>query len=73
VLQLILSLIVVLVVVGVLLWLVNRYLAAYMAPPILNILNVAVAVVTTVAVLFWLLSAFGLIGLTTGPPVPKLR
>jgi hypothetical protein len=73
VLQLIVSVIVVLVVVGVLLWLINTYLAAYMAPPILTILNVAVAVVTVICILYWLLSAFGLLGLTAGPPVPKLR
>lgn len=49
------SIIVVLIVVGVLLWLVNAYIP--MARPIKNILNIVVIL----AVILWLLSAFGLI------------
>ena len=51
-----LSLIVTLVVVGVLLWLVNNYIP--MDSKIKNILNVVVVI----AVVIWLLQAFGLLG-----------
>jgi hypothetical protein len=50
------SLVVTLIVVGVLLWLVNTYIP--MAPPIKQILNVVVII----AVVLWLLYAFGLLG-----------
>ena len=46
----------VLVVVGVVLWVINRYIP--MQGTIKNILNVVVII----AVIIWLLSAFGLIG-----------
>jgi hypothetical protein len=51
-----LSLIVVIVLVGVLLWAVNTYLP--MAPPIKNILNIVVVIV----VVLWLLKVFGIFG-----------
>ena len=50
------SVIVVLIVVGVLLWLVNNYIP--MDGKIKNILNVVVVIV----VVLWLLQAFGLLG-----------
>lgn len=49
------TIVLVLIVVGVLLWLVNAYIP--MAGPIKTILNVVVVI----AVILWLLSAFGLI------------
>ncbi len=49
------NLVVVLIVVGVLLWLVNRFIP--MAGSIKSILNAVVVI----AVVFWLLSVFGLI------------
>ena len=55
-----LSLIVVLVVVGVLLWLVNNYIP--MDSKIKNILNVVVVIL----VVIWLLQAFGLLGAIGG-------
>jgi hypothetical protein len=55
-----LSLIVVLVVVGVLLWLVNNYIP--MDGKIKNILNVVVVIL----VVIWLLQAFGLLGAIGG-------
>ena len=51
----IINLLVVLIVVGVLLWLVNRYIP--MASSIKNILNIVVVVV----VVLWLLRAFGVL------------
>lgn len=50
----ILTIILVIVVVGVVLWAINTYLP--MAPPIKNILNIVVILLLVV----WLLSAFGL-------------
>jgi len=49
------NLVVILIVVGVLLWLVNRFIP--MAGSIKSILNAVVVI----AVVFWLLSVFGLI------------
>lgn len=49
------TIIVVLVIVGVLLWLINTYIP--MARPIKTILNVVVVI----CVILWLLSAFGLL------------
>ena len=49
------SLVVVLIVVGVLMWLVNSYIP--MAQPIKTILNAVVVI----AVVLWLLAAFGLL------------
>jgi hypothetical protein len=48
--------VVVLIVVGVLLWLINRYIP--MAGSIKSILNAAVVI----AVVLWLLSVFGVLG-----------
>lgn len=50
------SLVVTLIVVGVLLWLVNQYVP--MDGKIKNILNIVVVI----AVVLWLLSAFGVLG-----------
>jgi hypothetical protein len=50
------QLVLVLVVVGVVLWVINRYIP--MQATIKNILNVVVVIV----VIIWLLSVFGLIG-----------
>lgn len=50
------SLVVVLIVVGVLLWLVNSYIP--MDGKIKNILNIVVVI----AVVLWLLQAFGVLG-----------
>jgi hypothetical protein len=50
------QLVIVLVVVGVLLWVVNRFIP--MQSTIKNILNIVVII----AVIIWLLSVFGLIG-----------
>jgi hypothetical protein len=49
-------LVIVLIVVGVLLWLANQYIP--MQEPIKKILNVVVII----AVVLWLLSAFGVLG-----------
>jgi hypothetical protein len=49
------SLVLVLIVVGVLLWLINTYIP--MAPAIKTILNIVVVI----CVILWLLSAFGII------------
>ncbi len=50
------TVIVVLVVVGVILWLINKYVP--MQPTVKTILNVAVIIVLVI----WLLKAFGVIG-----------
>lgn len=50
------TLVVVLIVVGVLLWLVNQYIP--MDPKIKQILNIVVLI----AVVLWLLSVFGILG-----------
>lgn len=63
------SLVLTLVVVGVLLWLVNTYAGAYIASPILKIINVVVVV----AVILWLLAAFGLFNSVGTIPVPQVR
>lgn len=49
------TIVVVLVIVGVIMWLINTYIP--MASPIKTILNIVVVL----AVIIWLLSAFGLI------------
>ena len=61
------SLVVVLIVVGVLLWLVNSYIP--MDGKIKNILNVVVVV----AVVLWLLQAFGLFDSISAVHVGRLR
>lgn len=50
----IINLIIILVVIGVILWLVNNYLAAYIDPKILKIINVVIVIV----VILWLLNLF---------------
>ena len=50
----IISVVIVLIVIGVLLWLTNTYLAAVIDPKILKIINVLVIVVTVL----WLLGLF---------------
>jgi hypothetical protein len=50
------SLIIVLVIIGVILWLVNSYIP--MQPIVKKILNIVVVIV----LILWLLSAFGLLG-----------
>ncbi len=59
-----LSIVIVLVVVGVLLWLINTYIP--MAGSIKTILNIVVII----AVILWLLSVFGIV---TGLPQIKLK
>lgn len=65
----IIGLIVTLIVIGVLLWLVNAYLALYMDAKIVNIINVVVVIL----VILWLLNLFvGGFGFLS-QPVPHLR
>lgn len=63
----VLSLILVLVAVGVLLWAINSYIP--MDEKIKRILNVVVVVV----VVLWLLSAFGVFQGLSGARVPRLK
>jgi len=62
-----LSIVITLIVVGVLLWLVNSYIP--MDGKIKQILNVVVVI----AVVIWLLYAFGLIGSSGAVTVPAVR
>jgi hypothetical protein len=50
------QIVIVLIIAGVALWLINRFI--HMAPPIKTILNVVVIVV----ICLWLLSEFGVLG-----------
>ena len=61
------SVILVLIVVGVLLWLVNRYIP--MDGAIKNILNAVVVI----AVVLWLLQAFGLLNSLSGIHIGRPR
>jgi len=61
-----LSLVIVLVVVGMILWLVNTYVP--MGAKTKNVLNVLVIIV----VILWLLSVFGVINNTDAIKVPKI-
>jgi vacuolar-type H+-ATPase subunit I/STV1 len=63
----ILSVVIVLIVVGVLLFLVNKHIP--MQPPFKTIVNVVVIF----AVVLWLLSAFGVLGSITGARLPRVR
>lgn len=63
------SLVIVLIVVGVLLWLVNTQLGSVIAPPILKIINIVVVV----CVVLWLLSILGLFDSLSTVRVPRLR
>jgi hypothetical protein len=58
------TIVLVLIVVGVLLWLINAYIP--MAGPIKTILNIVVMIV----VVLWILQAFGV---NLGIPFPKLK
>jgi hypothetical protein len=71
-LQLVLGVIVALVVIGVLLWLINAFLGSYMQPQILHLMNIAVVVIVAICLVFYILAAFGLLPMASGPPVPKL-
>ena len=62
-----LTIVLVLIVVGVLLWLINTYIP--MAGGIKSLLNIVVFVV----VLIWLLQIFGLVGPLRGVRIPPLR
>jgi hypothetical protein len=61
------SVVVVLVVVGLLLWLINTYIP--MAAAIKSVLNVVVFIVVAI----WLLQGFGLVGNIPGVHIPPLR
>jgi hypothetical protein len=61
------SLAIILIVVGILLWLVNTYIP--MDGKIKKILNVVVVI----CVVIWLLSAFGVIGHSGDIQVPQVR
>lgn len=61
------GLVLTLIVVGVLLWLANKYIP--MDPTIKKILNIVVVI----CVVVWLLHAFGVIGRVGDVPVPQLR
>lgn len=61
-----LSVVLVLIVVGILLWAVNTYIP--MAPPIKNILNIVVVLFVVV----WLLGVFGLLDAIRGVKVGKV-
>ncbi|MGH7914128.1 MAG: Thivi_2564 family membrane protein [Candidatus Binataceae bacterium] len=61
------SIVIVLVVVGLLMWLINTYIP--MAAGIKSVLNIVVFIV----VVIWLLQGFGLIGNIPGVHIPPLR
>ncbi len=61
------SIVVVLVVVGLMMWLINTYIP--MAAAIKSMLNVVVFIVVAI----WLLQGFGLIGNIPGVHIPALR
>ena len=61
------SIVVVLVVVGLVMWLINTYIP--MAAAIKSVLNVLVFIVVTI----WLLQGFGLMGNIPGVHIPALR
>lgn len=61
------SIVVVLVVVGLVMWLINTYIP--MAAAIQSVLNVVVFIVVAI----WLLQGFGIIGNIPGVHIPALR
>jgi len=61
------SIVVVLVVVGLMMWLINTYIP--MAAAIKSVLNVVVFIVVAI----WLLQGFGLMGNIPGVHIPALR
>lgn len=64
-----LALVVTLIVIGVLLWLVQTYGAAYIDPAILRIIHIVVII----AVVLWLLTVVGLLPLAGTITVPRVR
>jgi hypothetical protein len=63
----ILSVVIVLCVVGLLLWLVTTYIP--LAPPFKGIITAVVVL----AVVLWLLSAFGVLGAVSGARLPHVH
>jgi len=61
------SIVLMLVVVGLVMWLINTYIP--MAAGIKSILNIVVLIVVTI----WLLQGFGIIGNIPGIRIPSLR
>jgi len=61
------SIVIVLVVIGLIMWLINTYIP--MAASIKSLLNIVVFIVVVV----WLLQTFGLIGNIPGVRIPPLR
>jgi hypothetical protein len=61
------SIVIVLVVIGLIMWLINTYIP--MAAGIKSLLNIVVFIVVVV----WLLQGFGLIGNIPGVRIPPLR
>lgn len=61
------SIILVIIVVGVLLWLINTYIP--MDAKIKQILNILIVI----AVVLWLLQVFGVLGLAREVEVPRVR
>jgi hypothetical protein len=61
------SIVVVLVVVGLVMWLINTYIP--LAAAIQSVLNVVVFIVVAI----WLLQGFGIIGNIPGVHIPALR
>jgi hypothetical protein len=61
------SLVIILIVIGVLMWLVNTYIP--IAPPFKQIINVVVII----AVVLWLLSVTGVLGDVGDVKVPRLH
>ena len=61
------SLVIILIVIGVLMWLVNTYIP--IAPPFKQIINVVVII----GVVLWLLTVTGLLGNVGEVRVPRLR
>jgi len=63
------SLVVVLIVVGILLWLVNSQLGSVIDGKILKIINIVVVIV----VVLWLLGVVGILGNIDTVTVPRVR
>lgn len=61
------SIVLVLVVIGLLMWLINTYIP--MAAGIKSVLNIVVFLVVTI----WLLQGFGIIGNIPGVRIPALK
>ena len=61
------SIVLMLVVVGLMMWLINTYIP--MAAGIKSVLNIVVLIVVTI----WLLQGFGIIGNIPGVRIPALR